>query len=165
MIRVKGVDRQTSCVQRQIGDRLCCEIRADRPNPLFNFTPQSGRQFPHFIDFQIRDSARPLVVCQVSLLTKRVKRADKPLIQSDRELEGVDHSEVVVAPFGLKPGRGQRRGRELESRVVGNIELPVVHQAGGLARRQVTICDGEQIGDLRAARLVLLEPAELEPVL
>jgi hypothetical protein len=77
----------------------------------------------------------------------------------------VDHAKVVVAPLGLKPSRSQSRGCELESRIVGNIELPVVHQSGGLAGLQVTIYDGEQICDLLAARLVLLEPTELEPVL
>lgn len=71
---------------------------------------------------------------------------------------------MVVAPFGLKPSRGQSRGRELESCIVGDIEFPIVHQSGGLAGLQVTICDGEEICDLLAARLVLLEPAELEPV-
>ncbi len=152
-------------IEDSSADKLRRQVWTDSPNPLLDFTSQSDRQFPHAIDFQIGDCARPLIVRQVSLLTKRVERTDKPLIESDRQLKGVDHAEVVVAPLGLKSGRGQRCSRELESRIVGNIEFPVVHQGSGLTGLQVTICDGEQIGDLLAARLVLLEPAEPEPVL
>ena len=53
----------------------------------------------------------------------------------------------------------------MQGGVVRNVELPVGNERRSLAGLQIPISDGEEVGDLLPACLVLLEPSELEPVL
>jgi hypothetical protein len=76
----------------------------------------------------------------------------------------VNDAKVVVHALGSEAGRRQRGGRELEGPIIRNVELPIGTHVGRSARLQVSIGDGEQVGDFLAAGLVFLEPPEGLPI-
>ena len=66
----------------------------------------------------------------------------------------------MICAFGLITGSGKSRYRKLERRVISDIQLPIRYQVRCAASSQVSIGDGDQIGDLLPAGLVYPEPTE-----
>lgn len=61
--------------------------------------------------------------------------------------------------------RRKGSGGKLQGGVVSDVESPVRDEPTGLARLEIPIGHGEQIGHFLSACLVLLQPAELAPIL
>ena len=65
----------------------------------------------------------------------------------------------MLLACGTKAGCGERSGRGLERRVVGDIEAPVPRKPSHFGIGKITLDDCEQPRDLFRAALVLDEPA------
>ena len=132
-----------------------------RGDPGQNFLPQPQGELPHLLRLALGYRARLLVVCNVPLLSEGVKQADSRSVGADRQFQRVNHAVVMIGPLRLIT-RGGKSGRgKLQRGIVGDIESPVGYQVGGLGSLNITIGDGEQVGDLLPACLVLLEPTVL----
>lgn len=134
------------------------------PEPCLNAVAKHLGKIAHFASFRIGNRVRPLVVREVPLLAKDVELPDGGCFEAEREFQRLNDAIVMVPPLGFIPGGGQRRGCELEGRVIRDGELPIGNQCRCLAGFQIPIRDGEQVSDLLWARLVLLEPSEFEPI-
>src|SRR5437899_2367356 len=71
----------------------------------------------------------------------------------------------MVRAFRLVTGGRQRGGGKLESRVIGDVELPIGNQPRSPAGLKISVRDGEQVDDFLMARPVFPEPSELQPIL
>ncbi len=70
---------------------------------------------------------------------------------------------MMVCAFCFVSCNCQCGCRKLQSRIVGDVEAPIVMQPRGLTSGNIAISDGEEAGYLRAACFVLFEPAVFQP--
>ena len=132
--------------------------------PVLYSLSQNFREFPHLCRLEFRDCMRSLVIGNTALLAEQVELSNQGGIGAYRELERVDHSIVMIGALGSIPGGRQRGGGQLKRAVIRDIELPVGAQGRRLAVLQISIGDGEEIGHLQPAGLMVLEPSELSPI-
>jgi len=120
---------------------------------------------PHFIRLRLRHRTRSVVIGDVALLAEDIELRDGRGFCPKREFEGLNDAVMMVRSFRLVSGGRQSGGGKLQGGVICNVELPVGNERRCLAGLQIPISNGEEVGDLLPACLVLLEPSELEPVL
>lgn len=125
---------------------------------------QNLGKLAHLGCLAFRDRVRPLVVGGIALLSEQVEFPNCRGIRPDGELKRMDHAIVMIGAISPVTGGRQRGRRQLKSRVVRNIELPIRSQIRRLTVFQIPIGDGEQVGDFLLAGLVLLDPSELAPI-
>jgi len=104
------------------------------------------------------------VVADVPLPSESVQQIYRCGVESNREAKR-ENGPLMRA----QPGRPESLGREgeyrkLECAVIGYAEFPVRTEIldGGVL--QIAINDGEKIGDLLLRRLVLYDPAAVQPI-
>lgn len=122
-----------------------------------------GDKFPGF--FQA-DAADGIVFRGVALAAAGVEVVGIALAfrtKDERQrLKGAIMGEIFLRAIAL----GIKKDRaELESRIVGDAELPVVREALGAGVFKIAVGDGEEFGDLRGAGAVGTEPAVALPSL
>ena len=66
------------------------------PNPGVNFEPKPFCELSHFIRFKVGDSARSLVVRDVSLLPKDIELFDRGGVNTDGQSQRFDDTVVMV---------------------------------------------------------------------
>ena len=134
-------------------------------NPRLDAAAKGFGKLPHLFRLRLRNGVCPLVVSDIALLAKHVELRNHGRVEAEGEFKRVNDAVMMVAALGSIPGGSQRSGGKLEGRVICNVELPVGNQVRSLAGLQISIGDGEEVGDFLPTRLVLLEPSELEPIL
>jgi hypothetical protein len=135
-----------------------------RAKPIKNLSPEGDCQLPHFVGLAIGDHAGALVAEDVSLLAKSIETADQPLRGPDGQSQRLDDMVVPLFSGGTVTARGKGRCRCQTSLVVRDGEPGVGAEPFGVAIGEVTVDDGEQIGDLVLRRLVCYQPAVSRPV-
>ena len=131
------------------------------PNPGPDSLPKADGKVVHLAGFKLRHGICPFIVGHITLLPEQIELLNRLRIEPNSQFQRVDHTVVVSGALRLVTCRRQRGGGELQSRVVGDVELPVRHEAGGKRRFNVAAGDREQIRDLLTAWLVLPQPPEM----
>jgi hypothetical protein len=144
--------------------RLRLEIGIILRNPGEDISAKPFGKPVHFVGFNIRNRIRPLVVRDVSLLSKNIELSNDHTVHSDRQFERLDYSVVMIGSFSLIAGRRQSGCTKLQGCIIGDVESPIAYKAGGLGGFEITICDDEEVGDFVAACFVRPYPPVLEPV-
>lgn len=83
-----------------------------------------------------------------------IQHTNTPSIPADRELNQLDDSKMMGVARGAKAGCGQGGGRCLKSRVIGDVQSPVVTEPGALGGArvgQIAVDHCQEVGDLCAA--------------
>ena len=134
-------------------------------DPCFDADTKCLSKLPHLLRLGFRNGVRPLVVGDIAFLPKHVEFSNHGRVDAEGQFKRLNHAVVMVAALSVVPSDGQSSGGKLEGCVIRNVELPIGNQIRRLAGLQISIGDGEEVGDLLPTCLVLLEPPEFEPVL
>lgn len=121
-------------------------------------------QGEHLFSFGGGDQAGALVGAVMALPSKLIQLLDQGRIGADGVSEALDDTIVVRLTGCPVPGCCQSGGSHLQRRVVGDIQAPVGVQSWSVAGGNVTLRQGQQIGDLSPARAVRRQPSPGQPV-
>jgi hypothetical protein len=115
-------------------------------HPFLNVLPQRFRSRDHFLDFAVGYAAADIVATYISLLPKRIERANELRTLSHRQFERLN--DAIVMTLSGRPISGGRKRR-----VIGDREPPIVRHVFRLAIFQVARHNSKQAADLLAAAL------------
>ena len=132
------------------------------PEPLRHLLPQANGQCDHGVCLTARYGPDLLVDRNVPLAPTTVQKIHIFLVRAGGEDQALDASLVLVLPFRLVPLRRQRHHRQLQRRIERDIKPPLVPQRRRLALLDITIGDGEQVGDFLRGRFVPANPIVLQ---
>lgn len=141
------------------------QVRVLSSEPLFDSIHQVRGEGEYCFYVRMGDQPGGIVDTHAALLSISIQRVHTRGVKPDRVSEGLNDAEVVGVAFGdgVSAG-GKRGGRCLESRVVGDVEFPIVAQSWSPTVLQVTVGQREKVGDFGDACLVNLQPAVLAPL-
>jgi len=132
-------------------------------HPLHHVLAKTDGQPVHFVGFTRRCGTSTLVVGEISLSAHAIERVDEASVGGDRQPKRLYGAFVGAQSLGSITFRGQRKRGELKRRVVRDAEAPIGAQPIDRRVLEVSINDGEQVGDLFGAALVFREPPVFQP--
>ena len=132
--------------------------------PGDHLIPDFDRKGAHFGGVGIGDGPDAFIPRNVSLLSEGIERCDSRRRCTDGLSERLNDAIVMLVAGRPVTGRSKGGGGCLEGGVVSDIHPPVSADLFGGAVRKVTLDDGEQVGDLLCACLVLEQPPVVLPV-